>query len=420
MTTTSAPSRKRSTRLATVAGLLILGAIALGLVFSHRQHTQLPEVLRTRAGAAGVVLRFGAVQATPWRTTLRAVEVEFARVPGLKAVADTATLHRHGGGAGLPEVAVEHLTVTVPAGALVAIEELAQLPLWRELSLDWRRLTVRYENRLVGAVLFDDVRLQRTVAGASPSLSAAVAPLVVSAGSAQLGSRRWENVVLGLRRRGQMLEVGLGSAAIASAPVVLGFFAPQGPAATFIGTLAHPPAPLLARALGLRLAPGFEAARIGGSLSFAVFDDPSRPVAGTVELIASGWPSPAAPDAAVILGKTVGFGARLVPAPDGTAAALEGVRVSTSLFSLFGAGRLQLQPDLRLTLDLSGSLTCAQIRGNLPPSDVRDAVSKYLDGPPKRAAERATMRIQLDAALTTTEAPRVDWKLDAACGLAGF
>ena len=115
---TPPPSRKWSPRrVALVAGLVIAvgGTVAAGLMVRQRQHARLPELLRARASAAGMVVKFGGVQATAWRATVQAVQVEFARAAGVKAVADTAILHP--GSADRPEIAVEHLTLTVSAGA---------------------------------------------------------------------------------------------------------------------------------------------------------------------------------------------------------------------------------------------------------------------------------------------------------------
>lgn len=406
-------------------GLLLALAVGGVLFLRQRAQARLPGMLGARAAAAGLALKMGPAEIALGHATVRNLELAFAGVPGVRAVADVATLNA---GAGQwPRVALGHVIVEVDAGALVAVDDLARRPLWAEVPLSWQRLTVRYRNRLFGQAELDDVRVSRPApeagtSGATPSLS-------LHAGRVTVGARRWTNVDFGLQRRGQMVELALGRATAAGAPVVVSAFPPQGGAAVFVATVAHPPLAAVARALGVSLGPAFDGTRVGGSVSVTVPDEAARPAAVRLELVIAGWPPPAAEDAATILGSTLSFGARMAVTPGATALALEPARMSTALFSLFGTGSLGVHPDLRLALELSGELTCAQVRGNLPPSPALTAVSDYLAPAAAkvpaatlaaRARERATMRLQLDTTLARVDEAHLAWKLDAACGLAGF
>lgn len=405
--------------------LLIAVAAASVAVVRHRGFTALGDRLRQRAAADGVTLRFGSVGVGLRGATLRDVEVTFVRAPGLKVTADEATVRP--GSTGGFEVALGRTQVALDPPALAAVGELARSPLWRDLALSWSQLSVTHTNRLTGPVQLTEVTVEPR-----PASTEAV---VLHAGRVTLGTRQWSDVVITVQARGQMVELGLGAATVRGAPVVVGVFPSQGGAWGFVATVTHPPLPVLARAFGVALGPEFAAARVGGSFSFTIADDVSRPPTGRFELLVSGWPAPADADAAAVLGSTIGLGVRVTPGSDRSRVALENARMSTSLFSLGGTGSLGLGADLPLTLDLTGQLTCAQIRGNLRPSAVLDAVSAYLgpatdsdDGARNKARtavaarlrETVTMRIQLEAALSGSAPPRLAWRMAPGCGFAGF
>ena len=430
----SAPSfRGRQRRLVAVALILLTGiAVAVPLVFRYRAIAGLGEALRQRAAADGVTVRFGASQVGLRETTLHDVHVAVARIPGLTITADTVTVRP--GTSAVFDVAAGRVQMTVEATALVPSGGFARLGLWRALSLSWRHLGVTQVNRLTGPVHLDQVTIDRPPPAQPPGSTSADA-VTLRAASVTAGSRRWSEVLLAVQRRGEMVELGLGAPTVRTAPVVIGVFPSQGGAWGIVGTVAHPPLPVLADALGLALGPAFAAARVGGSFSFTIPDDATRPVSGRLELLVSGWPGPADTDAAAVLGTAIGLGARTTLGPDRTQIPLESVRMSTSLFSLGGAGSLGLGRDLRLALDLSGHLTCAQIRGNLRPSAVLDAVSRYLGNAPSgddtanskmgrktaaRLRETVTMRVQLETALGGPAPARLAWSMAPGCGFAGF
>jgi hypothetical protein len=402
---------------------MLLVAAGVVAVVRHRALAALPEAVRQRAAADGVRVRFGTVRVGLWVTVARDLEITFAAAPGVRVTVDAATLRPPS--SGVAEIALGHAHLEANDGAVAQLAAVWDLGLWQNVSLTWDRLTVAHTDRLTGRVELDQV----TVEGQSAAVTLPPSPLplgdrgpslTLRVGTVALGARRWRDVTIAVKPRGQMLDLGFGGATIPGAPVVIGVFPSQGGAWGIIGTVTHPPAPMVARAFDIVLGTAFAGAHVGGSFSFTVPDDPARPLWARLELLVSGWPSPDAPDAAAVLGTTVGLGARPVFAADRGSVALEGARLSTSLFSLGGSGALGLDATLPLSLDLTGSLTCAQIRGNLRPSAVLTTVSRYLDAAPSRAAERVTMRIQLEAALATTRAPRLAWKLDPGCGYGGF
>ena len=420
--------------------MALVGAVAVGLVLRYRSLARLPEQLRQQAFAAGITIKIGAVSVRPLATTVREVELAFPRAPGVSAVIDRATLRPAAGG--LPDVTIEHVHIALEATALPQLEELARSPFWRQLTATWGHLSVTFANRLVGHLDLDDVRVDGTarpgsIDGGSADGQAPGAPLSLVAGKVTLGERSWSDVALSLARRNQMLEIPLGDASTARAPLVVRTFPTQGGITRWVLALAHRPATELASAVGW--APGGvpSGLRLGGSLTFNVPDDAHQPITGRVDLVSDGWPAPDVPEGAAFMGRTVAFGARIEPARDRTQARLAHLQLATSTFTLSGSGSLALGADPRLALDVEGSLTCAQMRGNLPPSDARAAVLDFVAGnagsrgggdarPPRTKPERdrqtVALRVQIDAALTDAraDARHLAMKLAPGCGLAGF
>ena len=322
------PSRTasgRPRRRAIWLGLAVVGAVAVGLALRYRSLARLPEQLRQQAFAAGITIKIGAVSVRPLATTIREVALEFPRAPGVIAIIDRATLRPAAGG--LPEVAIEHVHITIGATALPQLEELTRLPLWRRLKATWGHVSVTFANRVIGHLDLDDVRVDRTARpgtsdGGSANGQAPDAPLSLVAGTVTLGERRWSDVALSLARRNQMLEIPVGDASAARAPLVVRTFPTQGGLTRWVLALAHRPATELASAVGwasgavpsgLRLGAGL---RLGGSLTFNVPDDAHQPTTGRVDLVSDGWPAPDVPDGAAWVGPTVAFGARVELARD--------------------------------------------------------------------------------------------------------
>lgn len=156
--------------------------------------------------------------------------------------------------------------------------------------------------------------------------------------------------------------------------------------------------------------------RVSALASLLVSDDATRPRRGQLRFVVDDWFRPTWPEAAFLVGRSGAVGARMETQGDGASFTLSRVEVTASIFSLTGFGRLTLGPDPELVFDARGSLTCAKLAANLPPSVYRERVRNYLK--PSRDEETVTLRLAFRLTRSSTASSVARWHLTSGCGLA--
>lgn len=387
--------------------------VALGVtvvaVFSVGYRLQRGAVERVRmlAQRQGFQIEFADSSRYPFVTLLRKVNVQSKQASFAQASIEALTIRSTF--TGTTKVTLDGCRVVLSGEPASVFEGLlphmkAQLP-----EISWGRVDVEYSQRVFGKLTLSHVRVERKQD-----------VLVVRADSAGLGAARWQDVFFSVRRRNQMIEVGLANESPADAAAQLGYFPSSRGLSQWTLSLKHQPARSLAHQLGWDLGEEFEPTRVGGTLSFVVPQDPARPVRGLLQLVIDRWARPDWPDSEAIFGNTASFLARIVPSDDLSHWDLKHVDVSLSIFSLIGSGRVSFGPDPRLAFDVRGTRTCAQIQGNTAPSRYLDQVNAYLDASAgdtnQRRGETAAMRLQVSAERASAKR-NVAWQLEPGCGL---
>lgn len=391
-----------------VGSVVVLGtALIVTLIAGYRAQLGAVERVQSLAREQGVRLEYADATRYPFMTLLRQVTVQSKQAASAQVSIDVLTIRSTFNGSFKVSAGDCHVVLSGdPASVFDRLLQQSKSPL---AEISWGRVDVEYSQRLFGKLTLHRVYVERKQDA-----------LVVRTDEVALGAARWQNALFSLRRRNQMIEVGLANESPSDAQAQLGYFPSSRGLSQWTLSLKHQPARSLASSLGWELGEEFEATRVAGTLSFVVPEDPARPFRGLLQLVIDRWVHPKWPDGEAFLGNTASFLARIVPSEDPSHWDLKHVDVSLSIFSMIGSGRVSFGPEPRLDFDVRGTRTCAQIQGNTAPSRYLDQVNAYLDSsaedPTRRRSESAAMRLQVSAERAGKR--NVAWQLEQGCGLA--
>lgn len=390
------------------AGLAILGLS----IRERRKRDGYVVQLRDAVQRAGCIVEVGRVERGFVTTTLHDIDLRFAAASGYAArigelVISTSMLGR-------PAAKTQGLRFSLKGEPSQLVDNLAVLKrlTTTHLADDYGEVSVDYSHRFFGTLSLEGVVLDSGNSGD-----------VVRARQVSLGGAHWQDVAFTVRRRNQMIELGLGDGPIEDARIHFSYFPPSRGAAQWALTVTRQPL----RSLGLRFGwdpgPAFESTTVGGSLTFVVPTDPTMKARGSIQAALDRWPKPDWPEVDALMGNTTSILARIEPSADMTRWNLAKVILSQALYTMEGVGRLDWDRQPRLVIDVEGARNCAQLRAHLPASTHLERVKSYLDlaasGPndSQKAHEEAKIRLQLSSVNAPAGQQHVAWRLGAGCGL---
>jgi hypothetical protein len=387
-----------------LGGGLILATVAAKASFDR---LGLPELLRRQAAEQGLELELGAVEHGLFSATLRNVKVRFRDAPTVNGHVAEVVLRRfpfH-----VPDVVMNRARFTISGEPTWLFDRAASIPARQAIRMTWPGLSVEYRHRLFEKVVLEDVAFERRDDGWR-----------VNARRVALDEARWSDVTWTLARRNEMLEIDFVDPSPESRRTQLGYFpATRGPSRWALN-VSHQPARALARRLGWDPGSAFDAASVGGTLTFVVPNDSSSPIRGLLQMTVDRYPKPNWPDAEAFLGNTASFAARVTVSPDRHHWELSPLDAQLSLFSLKGTGEVTLGSTPHIAFDIRGARTCAQIEGNAAPSSYLQRARAFLAQLPKDDPHRRdemTLRLQLSTENAPTGQRHVAWQLTSGCGV---
>jgi len=390
---------------------LLLGAILLAVMVLFVRlwaQRQAVEQLTVRLQHRGVRLEHGAVQHHLFATTVRDVKIAFTGAPGISVNVDAIDVKAQL--LSFPTIDCERIVFSLNGEPTALHADLNALPDWRDFGLSPKRLDVEYAHRIFGLLSFESVSFEHR----GPVLE-------LSADRVRLGTMQWANVRGSMAPRNEILELGVGTGPIQSAPFRIAYYPSSRGGSQWTVDVQHQSVRHLARQAGWELGPEFESAFVVGTLSFIVPDDPTLSVMGSVQLVMDNFPKPAWSQAERLLGSTIGFTSRIEPASDGSRWDFPQVDVTMAPFSMAGVGRIEWGAQSRLAVDVSGSLNCAKLAANLPPSDYLESVKRHLANRAPLAAKLTTELVPLHLQLAATSKEQgsrhVAWQLNPGCGI---
>jgi hypothetical protein len=404
-------SRRLSSTWIYLSFFLILAGLAITYL-GYRSQARLAMRVQEQARERGLTVTVGTAEPGVLSATFHDVKLRFRDAPGVSATLSRVSLL--GAFFGSPEVAVDEVHFVLTGEPTAIYKSLLALPDWNGVPLSIQQVSAEYPQPLLGKVTFDRVKLERS----GPSF-------VIRVANIQFAGATSRDVRLSLGKRNELIELGIGEPDGPTSPAQLGYFGSSHGAAQWMLSVRHQPVRPLTRALGWELDSSFDESRAVVSGSVIIPDDRSRPTRSTLEFALDQWPKPAWPDAAALLGETAAFVAAFpLPAP-GARWDLQRVTLSLSLFTLTGTGQVLWGDKPSVSLELSGKLTCAQLRGNLPPSVYLERVNKYLAPEPvldaasaaARLREEVELRLRLVLEKESGGKHEALWRLAAGCGM---
>jgi len=401
---------QRLIRVITVG--LLLGIVGLGAGLWKLSTRRKPLVLlQQRAAQAGVVLDFGTVERGWFSATARQARLRIS--DGISISAEslrcTAPLFREAA------VVFDGVHFTFRGSPTKLFEELSNISQWQGLRVYFNHVSVDYECRPFGRITLKDVIVERTGSGYR-----------LRAGELSLGPKRWQAVTLSIEKPKTVLTIGIGGQVANSARIDLRYIPTPGVASEWVLDIASQPLAPLIESFGIDPGAKFDTSRIVGNVSMIVPDDPQRKTRGNLALLVDGCPKPSWSDSTALIGATGSLAARIEPAADRSSWDLPDVEVTLPLFSLTGTGKITFGEHSRLTIDVSGTRNCAQLRAHLPPSSYLELVKSNIEtSHANRAAglsgDLAAASVELRLQMVLDDSPlgkhNVAWHLSSGCGL---
>lgn len=329
----------------------------------------------------GGVLRVEAVRRGVLEDSVLGARLELG--DGTALVAPEARVLRRALGA--PEVRVPSARVELHRDPVSAYSGLQALRGALPAGVFVERVSVAYEHRAVGKLAMDGVRRQGTEPGS------------FTAERVQLGHLTWSNAAFSVTAKKQALVVLLGSHATAR------YLASDGRAGEWLIQVPRQPF-------------GQDPARITGTFSWIVPEDPAVAARGSFRVVLDHWPGPGWPEAGALLGSSGSIAAGIAPTSDATTLRLERLKVETAHFPLDGSGTVTLAERPRIELEARGRRACAELAQVLPSSRYRDVIRAH----PALEGESVELSVRLEVATSDGLAPRFEWRLSAGCGLAAL
>lgn len=396
--------------------VVVVGAAITMLLLDGKARDKLVTSLREGAERSGASVEFGRIERRVGATVLHDLQIAVKAAPGVRITVGALTIPV--AIVGDRELRAQSIHVRLTGEPSTLFDGLPALKLLIEKATAVRLadVSVEYEHRFFGRVALEGVTLE-----SQQGLE------VVRAAQVQLDAAKWQNVTLAVRRRNRLIEVGLGDTSVQDAKAVLGYFESSRGASQWALTVSHQSARRFGQNIGWDPGPAFDATTIGGSLTFVVPDDPALKIRGSLQAAFDLWPKPAWPEIDAVMGNTTSVFARLEPSNDLRHWALAKVSLSQSLYTLEGAGRLNLDDHPTLLFDVSGARNCAQLQAHLPPSIYLENVKRYLEPSHAGAAvatgdskslEEVTIRLQLSATNPKNSTDHMGWHLSPGCGMA--
>jgi hypothetical protein len=365
-----------------------------------------PARFEAEAGAHGWLVDGGAAEQGFFSLVRMDVRLSLKGVAGVRASVDRIEIENLPFAA--PRVSLGHVQAELRGEPTMLLDAIfAALPSG-EFGLSPTRLDIDYKHPRLGAVRFEEVKIASLGTG-----------FVLRARKVEAAGRSFDDVMLIVEKRKDMLLVAAGES-LAQSKLQLSCFQPQQGVSHWILSVLHQGMRPLANALGWNLDGDFEAARIAGELTLDLPEAAGEAVKGRVSLVFDRLPMAAPPQAEPLLGENLSFHSNIVFDRDFAVGQLPRLEVKTPVFSLVGAGRVEIAPTLRL--DAQGERTCRQLAALLPPSDALDRVKRFMAGQAGKAADEiAAMRTRLTLRLDTqgplSRSRETSWSFESGCGL---
>jgi hypothetical protein len=266
-------------------------------------------------------------------------------------------------------------------------------------------LDLRYRHPLVGEVKLESVALRAS----DPNW-------VFSIGTAQIGTRRFRNAVVGVFERQDFFVFSLGAETLKDARFQLAQYGSPLRGSIWNLHIAHQGLTELLDALDWRVA-GLEDTKVVGQLTLLT-SPRDNDVRGSLQLTFDRFPQPSLPESEALFGHSASLFFRLVRhGAAGFDFDAPYVEANSSLFTLKGSGKVSLFGDRSsLLFDVTGQSPCTVLAAQLPPSQYRSRVESRPRDPSPSAG--LPLRVQLRAA-STAEVPEVALALEAGCGIEG-
>jgi hypothetical protein len=397
-------------------GLLVaVGAGTVATYVAYRAQARLAGRVQQAALEQGLIVSVGRAEPGLFSARFHDVTVRFKEAAGVRAALSRVTLE--GALFGSPRLLIDEARFVLEGDPSSVYQSLLLLPEWQGVPASWQRLSVEYAAPILGKATFEELSVERTGTA-----------FVSRAAQVKLGPVLSRNVRLSLDKRNQLIELGLGEPEGQITPAQVGYFGSNRGASQWMFSARHQPVRPVAQALGWELDSAFDESRAVVSGSLIVPDDRSRPIRSNLEFALDRFPKPAWPEAPALLGDTAAFVASFpLPAP-GASWDIQHATLSLSMFTLAGTGKVSWREKPSFSLDLSGKLTCAQLRGNLPASVYLEQVKKYIDSEPAlpaavtaaRLHEEVELRLQIAMDKAPGGVREAVWHLNAGCGLAAM
>jgi hypothetical protein len=158
---------------------------------------------------------------------------------------------------------------------------------------------------------------------------------------------------------------------------------------------------------------GGDPARITGTFTWIVPEDPAVASRGSFHFVVDDWPQPPWPDARALVGRSGSVSAGVVLSSDPATLRLERLKLETGLFPLDGTGSVTLAEHPEIHLEAKGRRACTELAQALPSSRYRDVIAAY------EARDGEFVELSVRVAISTRDGlkPRFDWRLSKGCGL---
>ncbi len=392
---------------------LLVGTLAAWRV---RERRELLSNLQRRIAAQGASLHVETTLSL-FGDSVRSARLELGSEVSIAT--DRATIRQSPFAAA--EVAVDNAQFALRGSPATLWDQWTKTNAWRDLPVTFTNSRVDYEDASVGHLSLAGTRLEHRAE-----------ELVVRATQLAFNGQHWNDVTLAISHPKTVVRIGLGEAAPTAPQLEVRYVPSLGKAAEWMLNVPSQPLGSLLGRLGAGVATPADSSRVAGTLSAIVFDDATTPSRANVALVVDNWFVPAWPQASALTGKSGSIGARLSPSGDGRSWKLTRVEVGAAIFSLTGTGTLTLGEPSRLSFEVNGARSCAQLAAHLPVSTYREKAMSFLERakqatgaasrePPDAVmtAEEQTVRLRLSVELTmgVRGHSNFTWHLTAGCGL---
>jgi hypothetical protein len=359
--------------------VLLAGGIAGAALFYFSPSRAVLVTLEDEVRPRGGVLHVEKVRRGVLEDSLEGARIELG--DGTALVAPQTRVVRRA--AGSPEIRVPNARIELRRDPLSAFNGFRTLAGAVPAEVSVGRVSVDYQHRSVGHLTMDGLR--RVAETDDDSFTAQ---------KVRLGRMAWSDVAFSVTARSRALEVQLGPRMTAR------YLASDGKAAEWLIQVPRQPF-------------GGDPARITGTFTWIVPEDPAVASRGSFHFVVDDWPQPPWPDASALVGRSGSVAASVVLSSDPATLRLERLKVETGHFPLDGTGTVTLAEHPEIHLEAKGKRACTELAQALPSSRYRDLIAAY------EARDGEFVELSVRVVISTRDGlmPRFDWRLSAGCGL---